>query len=163
MLEIAHLWNKQEVDPRRSIMYVAWPGQVDIELTKAFFENRFAFSHLITSNPYENVSADIIVQLDYAGAGSDILLIHPRSSKRLTELINETASINGLAAESRIDSPDFTDDSISSGTEWMSLRWADAQTSPLDDQFEYIDQQRLESFGRTLTLALINLVREADY
>lgn len=163
MLEIARLWNEEELDPRRSILFVAWPGQLDQEIAREFFSTWTNFSHLDTTNPYENVSPALIVQLDYAGAGGDTLLVHPRSSKRLAELVLETGQMNGLVVESRIDTEDFNSDIISGRAEWISLRWADAERSPLEDYLEDIDPLKIESLGRTLTLTLVNLVREADY
>jgi ABC-type dipeptide/oligopeptide/nickel transport system permease subunit len=163
MLEIANIWNEQALDPRRSILFVAWPGQLESEIAKEFFESRSNFSHLITSNPYDTVAPDMIIQLDYAGAGNDELLIHPGSSPRLANLIEETAQMTEISIESRVDTPDFSADIITRKYEWMSIRWSDAQTSPLEDTLEYIDLEKVESIGRILSLTLINLVREADY
>jgi len=163
MLEIANVWNEQDLDPRRSILFVAWPGQLESEIAKEFFETRINFSHLITSNPYDIVAPDMMIQLDYAGGGNDELLIHPGSSPRITNLIEETALMTGISVESRVDTPDFSADIITRKFEWMSIRWSDALTSPLEDKLEYIDLEKIESFGRILSLTLINLVREADY
>ena len=128
-----------------------------------FFESHVNFSHLVTSNPYDNVSPDLIIQLDYAGAGGETLLIHPESSRRMTDLFRETGLALGVEIENRVDSPDFTTDIITRDFEWLSLRWSDAQISPLDDTLETIDPAKVDSLGKILTLTLVNLVRETDY
>ena len=164
LLEIARLWHEQALDPRRSVMFVAWPaGQLSQEAARDFLEDRFNFRHLITNNPNDFVFPAMVIQLDYVGAGGDTLLVHPNSSKRLVELLQETAQETGIPIESRIDSPDFSSDIISKKAPWLSIRWADAGVSLLDDKFEYINRQKIQSLGETLSLTLIKLVRETDY
>lgn len=163
MLEIARLWNEEELDPRRSIMFVAWPSSLGIDLAGDFFEKNSNFRHLVTNNPYENVTPEVMVQLDYAAAGGDTILVHPMSTFRLRELFLDTALLTESNLEDRVDSPDFTADIITRKLEWISIRWADAGISPLEDGIGTIDQNKVEEIGKLLSLALINLVREADY
>jgi hypothetical protein len=163
LLEIARLWDEQELDPRRSVMFVAWPGSLGNQTARDFLEDRFNFRHLITNNPNDFVFPATVIQLDYAGAGGEALLVHPNSSERLIELLEETASETGVPVEQRIDSPDFTSDIISRNVPWLSLRWEDAVTSPLDDTLETIKREKIQSLGETLSLTLIKLVRETDY
>jgi ABC-type dipeptide/oligopeptide/nickel transport system permease subunit len=163
LLEIARLWHEQELDPRRSVMFVAWSGGLGNETAREFLEDRFNFRHLITNNPNDFVRPATVIQLDYAGAGGETLLVHPNSTERLTKLLEDTVSETGLPVEARIDAPEFTADIVTRGVPWLSLRWADAGISPLDDRFETIDREKIQSLGETLSLMLIKLVRETDY
>jgi hypothetical protein len=164
MLEIARLWNEQELDPRRSVLFVAWGGgQLDQGAAKDFLDDRFKFRHLITNDPRDNVVPSLVVQLDYVGAGGDTLLYHPNSSKQLVEILEETASETGLVVKGEIDSSEFTPDIITQRIPWISIRWENAQISPIDDTFEKIDRDKLQSLGETLSLMLIKLVREVDF
>ena len=165
LLEIARLWNEQELDPRRSVLFVAWSGeQLDRNLAVEFFSDRFNFRHLITTNPRDNVVPRILIQLDYVGAGGDTILVHPDSSKQLVELMQQSAAQTGAAVEVRSDSPEFESDVLGKSLQWMSVRWADAQSaSPLEDTLETISREKLQQLGETLSLTLINLVREADF
>ena len=164
MLEIARLWDEQELDPRRSVLFVAWGGgQLDQNAAKDFLEDRFNFRHLITNDPRDNVVPSLVIQLDYVGAGDDTLLYHPNSSKQLVEILEETTGETGLAVKGEIDSPEFTSDIITQRIPWLSIHWENAQTSPIDDTFEKIDRDKLQTLGETLSLMLIKLVREVDF
>lgn len=164
MLEIARLWNEQELDPRRSVLFVAWSGiQLDRQDAREFFEDQFNFRHLITTNLMDRVVPTLMVQLDYAGAGGDKLLVHPDSSKRLVELLEKTAQETGVPIEKGSDSPEFSSDVITRRYQWISIRWSDAKTPPLDDKLDLIDREKIQKLGETLSLALINLVRESDF
>lgn len=166
MLEIARLWDEQELDPRRSVLFVAWGGgQLDHTLATDFVADRFNFRHLITNNPRDNVVPRILVQLDYAGAGGDTLYVHPDSSKQLLELFEQTATQTDIVIEQQIDKPEFTADTIinNRNIQWLSLRWADAYTPPSEDTFNNISREKIQELGESLSLMLINLVREADF
>lgn len=166
LLEIARLWDEQELDPRRSVLFVAWSGgQLDQSIATEFFEDRFNFRHLITTNPRDRVEPSMMIQLDYVGAGGDTLLIHPDSSPRLVELFEETAQATNILIDKEFDSPEFSSDVITRTRriQWVSVRWADAQTAPLDDKLENIDRDKIQTLGEMLSLVLINLVREADF
>jgi hypothetical protein len=166
MLEIARLWNEQELDPRRSVLFVAWSGaQLDQKAATEFFEDRFNFRHLITTNPRDRVVPTMMIQLDYVGAGGDTLLIHPDSSERLVELFEETAKATNILIDKEFDSPEFSADVITRARsiQWISVRWADALTPPLEDRMDNIVREKIQTFGETLSLILINLVREADF
>ena len=45
----------------------------------------------------------------------------------------------------------------------FSIRWDGAGISPLEDGIDKIDREKIEEIGKLMSLALINLVREADY
>lgn len=163
MLEIAHLWNEETIDPRRSVLFVAWSEQLDADLAKDFFKTRTNLIHLVTTGSGQKVNPSIFIQLDYAGGGGDSLLIHPESSNRLIKLLEGTSAVTEINLETRIDNPDFSSDIIAEDIQWIALRWADAITSPVDDNLENIDREKIQTLGETLTLILLKLVRETDY
>jgi hypothetical protein len=163
MLEIANLWNEETIDPRRSVLFVAWSRQLDPDLAQEFFETRTNLIHLVTTGSGKKANPSIFIQLDYAGAGGDSLLIHPDSSHRLIGLLEGSAAITEIPLEIRIDNPDFSSDIAVQNIQWVSLRWGDANTSPLEDDLEDIDREKIQSLGETLTLTLLKLVRETDY
>ena len=83
----------------------------------------------------------------------------PGAAFVLVRCVNET----GVPVERKIDSPEFTSDIVTRNVPWLSLRWADAEISPLEDRFETIQPEKIQSLGETLSLMLIKLVRETDF
>ena len=164
MLEVARLWSEQQLDTRRSVLFVAWGGaQLDEDGARAFLEDQFNFRHLITTNPNDRVVPRMVIQLDYLGAGGDEVLIHPDSTPQLIELFDETAREFDLPVNAQADAELFGDDVITRRFDWVALRWADAVVPPTEDIFERIDAEKLQPLGETLSLALTKIVRETDY
>ncbi|MBT3337904.1 MAG: ABC transporter permease subunit [Anaerolineae bacterium] len=164
LLEIARLWDEQELDTRRSVLFVAWGGaQLDNDGAREFLEDQFNFRHLITSNPNDRVVPALLLQLDYIGAGGDDLLIHPDSSPELIALFEETAQEFETPVRLDEETSEFTNDVVTRRFPWISLRWADADILPTEDLFENIDDEKIQSLGETLSLALTKIVRETDY
>jgi len=164
MLEIARLWSEQQLDTRRSVLFVAWGGaQLDEDGARAFLEDQFNFRHLITTNPNDRVLPEMIIQLDYLGAGGDEVLIHPDSTPQLISLMKETALEFGLPVNSQADSALFGGDVITRRFDWVALRWADADVLPTEDTFERIDIEKIQPLGEMLSLTLTKIVRETDY
>jgi len=163
LLEVARLWDEQSLDPRRSVLFVAWSGQLDPVLARDFFSDRFNFRHLITNNPNDFVFPATVIQLDYVGAGGDTLIYHPDSTNDIVSLLEESSQDLEILVESGDDSTGFPPKINLRNTSWISLRWADAETSPLDDRVDLIDREKIQTFGETLSLMLIKLVRESDF
>ena len=163
LLEVAKLWNEESLDPRRSVLFVAWSGHLDPRVAQEFFSERFNFRHLITNNPNDLVSPATVIQLDYAGAGGDTLIYHPESSEGMVTLLEESAQDLEIFIESGEDPSAFPPTINVRGTDWISLRWADSDISPLDDEFRLIEREKVQSFGEALSLMLIKLVRESDF
>ena len=164
MLEIARLWDEQQLDTRRSVLFMAWGGgELDENQARAFLEDHFNFRHLITGNPNDRVVPALVIQLDYIGAGGDDLLIHPDSAPELIALFEETAHEFEIPMRFDAEAPEFTDDIVTRRFPWISLRWADADISPTDDVFANIESEKIQSLGEALSLALTKIVRETDY
>ncbi len=164
LLEIARLWDNQELDTLRSVLFVAWGGaQLDDDGAQAFFEDQFNFRHLITTNPNDRVMPALMLQLDYIGAGGDDLLIHPDSAPELISLFEETAQEFEISILVDEDSPEFGRDVVTRRFPWISLRWADADVLPTEDVLKNISEEKIQSLGETLSLALTKIVRETEY
>ena len=164
MLEVARLWDEQQLDTRRSVLFVAWGGaQLDNDGARDFLEDHFNFRHLITTNPNDRVVPSVVIQLDYLGAGGDEVLIHPDSSAQLLALFEGTAPEFDLPINTQADAQSFAGDVVTRRFDWVALRWADADVAPTDDTFERIDVEKLQPLGETLSLALTKIVRETDY
>jgi ABC-type dipeptide/oligopeptide/nickel transport system permease subunit len=164
LLEIARLWDEQELDTRRSVLFVAWSGaQLDNDGAREFFEDHFNFRHLITTNPNDRVVPALMLQLDYVGAGGDELLIHPDSSPELIALFEETAQEFEIPVFIDAETEDFSTDVITRRFPWVSLRWSNAGILPTEDSFENISEEKVQSLGEALSLALTKIVRETDY
>ena len=165
LLELARLWQEQGLDSRRTTMFVAWGGaQLDDNSARDWLEDDFNFRHVRTQGTRSNVGPSIIIQLDYVGAGGDTLLIHPNSSARLADLLEETSLETELAVLRQADTAEFSSDIVTRRLPlWLSLKWADSNVSPEADVIENIDPDKLQLFGETLALTLTRLARETSY
>jgi hypothetical protein len=165
LLELARLWEEQGLDTRRTTMFVAWGGaQLDDNSARAWLEDDFNFRHVRTQGTRSNVGPSIIFQLDYIGAGGDTLLIHPNSSTRLVELVEEASQEMDLLVALHADTPEFSSDIITRRLPlWISLKWADSDVPPDEDVLDTLDPEKLQTFGEMLALTLTRLARETSY
>ncbi len=165
LLELARLWEEQGLDTRRTTMFVAWGGtQLDDNSARAWLEDDFNFRHVRTQGTRSNVGPSILIQLDYIGAGGDTLLIHPNSSQRLVDLVEEASQEMELNVAQRADTPEFSSDVITRKLPlWISFKWTDSDVGPDEDTLETIDPEKLQTFGEMLALTLTRLARETSY
>jgi hypothetical protein len=163
LLEVARLWQEQSLEPRRSVLFVAWGGAgLDASGATAWVEDRFNFRHLLAAN---NIIPEptFFMQLDYVGGGGDALLIHPDSNGLMVDLFQQVnAEALNLEISMAEDTPEFTADIVTRQLGWISFRWAGPHTSPTEDAIEEIDKNKLQRFGELFALALTTLVREAS-
>ncbi|HUS94549.1 MAG TPA: ABC transporter permease subunit [Patescibacteria group bacterium] len=162
MLEVARLWQEQELDPRRSVLFVAWGGgQLDDSGAQKFLADRTSFRHLPANNNGTPLAPRVVLQLDYLGAGGDTLLIHPQSSTDLRELWVETASDAGIPvtmmAEDTVPQVEVLKAQRSA---WLSFAWEDSAVPPSEDLMEYIDAEKLQVIGQAFTRMLTEIVRQ---
>ena len=164
MLELARLWNEQQLDTRRSVLFVAWGGaQSDMRSAAEFFNNQFNFRHLITTNPNERVMPALMVHIDYVGTGGDTLLIHEDSSKQLVALFEDTTQEFEIPTRLASEIADFTGSLAGRRFQWISLRWDDVEILPTEDVFTLIDPAKVQPLGEAFSLAMTRIVRETDY
>jgi ABC-type dipeptide/oligopeptide/nickel transport system permease subunit len=165
LLEMARLWQEQNLDARRSVLFAAWGGgELDDSGARAFLGDARNFPRLSTQTMYRRFAPAMIFQLDYVGAGDDTLFIHPRSSNRLVSLLEETAAEVGVPAVSEEgDSPPYDDIVPSSRTQWLYFTWSNPDVAPDEDSIERIEPDKLRIVGEALALALTRVVRQASY
>ena len=165
MLEVLRLWQEQEVDVRRTTMFVAWGGsQLDESGVRQWLNDPFNFRHLRSQSIRANISPAILLQLDYVGAGGDTLLIHPNSDDNLQELFAKTSAEFDIPLETHADTPEFTSDGLNRSVRtWASIKWEGEDVPPTEDTLDRIDQTKLQKLGQMLTLTLTTVVRETRY
>jgi ABC-type dipeptide/oligopeptide/nickel transport system permease subunit len=165
LLELARLWQDQNLDTRRSVLFMAWGGgELDEPGVKAFLGDRRNIPRLSNEAMYGQFAPAVLVELDYVGAGGDTLWIDPSSDTRLAALLEGAATDTGFATSREVkDLPLPRDVVPSPRTRWLYFTWSDAGVRPDEDTLTNIDPDRLEKIGEALTLTLTQVVREASY
>ncbi len=165
LLEIARVWQEQNLDPRRTTLFVAWGGsQLDEPGIQDWLSDPFSFRHLRSQSINANIRPEILFQFDYIGAGGDQLFVHPAASPRLYDLALETAAEAQVPIVAGQDTAEFSQDILAPRLPaWISLKWAGPPAAPVDDTMERIDREKLQSFGEMLSLAVTAVVRETTY
>ncbi len=159
LLEVARLWQEEELDPRRPVLFIAWgAGTLDNSLAKAFIDTEDSFRHLPGR---ERLRPRAVFQLDYAGAGGEELFIHPRSNNILRDLISESAAAAGVPVAEGGEAG--SDHLLATSAPWVYLAWVDAALPPDQDSFERIDAEKLRAYGELLALSLAKVVRQSRY
>jgi ABC-type dipeptide/oligopeptide/nickel transport system permease subunit len=164
LLELARLWQEQDLDPRRSVLFVAWGGgQLDNPGIREFLENGSNFRHLPDLRSPNPLTPMLAFHLDFVGAGGNDLFIDASSESHLTELLTEAAAELGVPVTSeRGASQPYTP--VAPGTlPWVYLAWSDAEVPPDRDKMERIEVDKLQQVGEALAFTLTKVVRETDY
>jgi hypothetical protein len=161
MLEIARLWREQNLQPRRSVLFVAWgSGSLDYFGAQEFFSDPYKFRHLPTSNTRQFTEPAILVMLDYAGAGGEAVQVDPASAQRLIDLIEEASSELSIRV---IREGTAMSQDVSVGFNSLSVQWVNVPVAPQDDVLGEIERDKLQDLGQILTLVLTRIVRESEY
>lgn len=159
LLEMAHLWQEQELDPRRPVLFVAWgAGTLADPGARTFLQAESSFRHLPTTEPLQPRA---IFQLDYAGAGDDELTIHPGSNNILRRVVIESAAQVGTAVTITGETAGY--EVVATSAPWVYLAWDNAPLPPEQDSFERIDAEKLRTYGEVLALSLAKVVRQSRY
>ncbi|MBN2555667.1 MAG: ABC transporter permease subunit [Anaerolineales bacterium] len=163
LLEIARLWQEQNLDTRRPALFIAWGGgSLGMDAARSFLSDNFNFRHLPTDNMTQIVHPVMVFYLDNAGAGGDRVEVYPSSSVRLIGLLEETAAeqeISLVVAESTVG---FSE-SVGRELPFLHFQWENPWTDPGADGLERLDVERLQSLGEAFSLALTRIFRQADY
>ena len=165
MLEVARLWQQEELDPRRSVLFIAWGGgSLENTGVNEFLADERSIRHLPANATRTRLAPRVVVQLDYVGAGGETLLVHPRSNSRLVELLEESATVTGITVNpdpgdlvptmERWNSPQSA---------WLSIFWEDPEAAPKDDTIERVEPDKLQSIGQIISHVLTQVVRQSRY
>jgi Zn-dependent M28 family amino/carboxypeptidase len=168
LLEIARLWQEQNLDARRSVMFVAWGGgQLQDPGAERFIRQSANFRHLPATALNKPA---LIFQLEGVGAGGPSsegdLWIHPQSNRHLAELVEETAAEVGVpVVYGEGDAlPGGAKHSMVTGRiPSVYLAWSNPSVAPDRDTLERIEPDRLSAVGEALALALTKVVRQTSY
>lgn len=162
LLELARLWEEQDLDARRSVLFVAWgAGNLESPGMEQFLSLTESYRHLPATAPNRPV---LLLQLDRVGAGGETLWIHPGSSKRLAELMAQTMEeLGGMATREEALGGNPTAHVGLRRVPSVYLAWADSQVPPDQDILDRISPDRLQSIGETLALALTRVLRQTTY
>ena len=165
MLETARLWQEQNLDSRRSVLFVAWGGgNLDESGIIEYLQNIDSFRHLPAQSGPRRLSPETIIQLGGAGAGGENLFVHPDSSSRLTVYIKEMAAEIGIPIESHSSTISHIPfDTHISGTDWVYFNWAESTIPLNEDNIETIKPEKLDNIGEILSHLLIQIVRQNYY
>ena len=165
LLELARLWQEQELNPRRSVLFVAWGGgALENPGVKDFLNDWESFRHLPNMNSTKRLKPQIIFQINGAGVGDSPLFIHPASSNRLASSLRSAAEQVGMeVVDDRQGAPVLDLVTRVSGADWITFKWSNSDRSPRDDRIDNIDPDKLRSYGEALSLALTRVVRETRY
>ena len=165
LLEMARLWQEQDLNPRRTVMFIAWGGgQLENPGARGFLENDLSFRYLPTQANGERLGPLAIFQLGEVGAGDEKLFLHPSANSRLVALTEEIAGQLDVPVTTEISTaPPTTNLARAERVPWLPLAWDGAVPAPDQDTLNRIEVEKLEAMGQTLSLALTKMVREARY
>lgn len=163
LLEIARLWQEQNLDTRRPALFVFWGGaSLGMDAARDFINESFNFRHLPTDNMNQSVRPTMVFYVDNVGAGGERVEVYPSSSPRLTALLEETSAQQEIPLFTGESPTDFAQ-SVGRETPFLHFQWEDPWTDPVEDTLQAIDVDRLQSLGEAFSLALTHIFRQADY
>jgi hypothetical protein len=165
MLELARLWQEQNLGARRSALFVAWGGEALFEhVGEDFINEALSYRHLPTRNTRSDVRLTLVVELDNAGAGGERLEILSDSLGRHALLFAETSEEIGVPVNIEEHELSLERRLQGLGAHWTRIQWEQPEGfSPEEDSFDRLDTEKMQSFGEILALALTNIMRQADY
>jgi peptide/nickel transport system permease protein len=164
LLEIARVWQEQDIDVRRSVLFVAWGGgQLDNSGAQDLIADSNNFRFLLPSSQYARFDPPVVFQPDSVGAGGDALFIDPHSSHRLSGLLETAATGVGIPVVFEAGDVQPYDALITDVPQWIYFAWSDSSTPPDEDHLERIQAENFQQLGEAFALALTRVVRETEY
>jgi hypothetical protein len=165
LLEIARLWNEQNLNARRTVVFVAWGGgQLDHPGAKEFLNDRTTYPSLSPRELYRDFAPAIFIQPAYVAAGGDDLFIHPDSDGSLARLLREAAGeVDVPVVSYQKQTVPYLDLASSPRTRELVFMWSDPDVAPDEDTIERVDVDKLQRIGEAVSLALTKIVRQTRY
>jgi peptide/nickel transport system permease protein len=167
LLELARLWQEQNLDARRSVMFVAWGGSLlEDPGADRYLRTGANFRYLPSIAP---IKPAVLFQWDAMGAGGNELYIHPRSHRHLVDLVQETAAeagvpVHALDAVSGAGLDRMREFRIAKAQiPWIYITRSITQQPYDEDAIEQIEPDKLQGVGEALALALTRVVRQTSY
>ena len=151
ILETVRLWQEENVDPRRSLLLVAWRGeQTELEQVLADPE-AFTFLPASTQRP---VRAAMVLELDGVGSGEEALWLHSASDQKLRDLFTEQAQDLDVAVYT---TPYRRNGPLQQKAPFLAMQWAEA------DRSQAVSPERIQKAGELVNRSLLNLTRLLTY
>ncbi len=153
MMEMACLWEAQNLDPRRSVLFIAWGGgQLDESGAAAFLDDNDHFRKLsarVNTPPLQPV---LLFQLGPLGEKDRVVVLDPASDAGLLGLWQEATAVTDLPVVIGSSSnPGPVTESIPS----LAVHEENSSAS--------LNADKLAQVGQTLTLSLIKILRQVKY
>jgi len=163
MLELARLWQQQDLNPRRMVLFIAWGGgSLEPSGLEAFLQEQRSFNALPANNTNRRRAPNTIIYLDNAGAGGESLYIHPASTAALITLLGDSANQAGYQIQGEQIAREFQLPRVS-GAATAYISWSQPSYDPTLDTLDAISADKLQGLGEILSLALTTIVREDSY
>lgn len=153
MMEMARLWEAQNLDPRRSVLFIAWGGsQLDDSGAAAFLADDDHFRKLAARVNTPPLKPALLFQLGSLGQAGDAVVLDPASDAVLLNVWQDSAKTTDL--------PVVVGNASNPGlvTEAMPVLSLHDSVNP-----EPISAAKLAQVGQTLTLSLIKILRQVNY
>jgi len=163
LLEVIRLWQEQGIDTRRSVLVIAWGGGfLDDPGFTTFLQDPASYRHFPAQSGGRHLYPAAVIQFSSLGAGEGTLLLHPDSSERLGQYLEEKAVDIGvpISRETPVSLPsEFY--SRQARADWVYFTWAGSTMPIEEDTFENIQMEKLENAGEILSYLLIKLSRQS--
>jgi hypothetical protein len=153
MLEMARLWEAENLDPRRSVLFIAWgSGQLDESGDAAFLADNDHFRKLAARVNTPPLTPALVFQLGPLGDSGQTVLVDLQSDAALAALWREAAQT--------MDLPVGYGRSPQAGLAIQTIPALTVYGSGISTQ---TDTDRLDQVGQTLTLSLVEILRQVNY
>ncbi|MFN2149644.1 MAG: ABC transporter permease subunit [Anaerolineales bacterium] len=163
LLELAHLWQQQGLQPRRPVLFVFWgTGTLEDAGARDFLRERFNFRHLLTANEQQKAEPKVVFQLEGIGAGSDPLFMESPGN-RFADVLEETARELGLKLVRETTSGNSLRTTAGTSVPWIKVHWTGSEIPPRADQPERLDKNRFDRVGELMGLTLAKILRQTEY
>jgi ABC-type dipeptide/oligopeptide/nickel transport system permease subunit len=157
MLEIARLWQEQEFQPRRSVLFAAWGGG----------ELRYSGAHGFEDRPGILGSYDlsVVVHLDrLGGGGDDGLVVHQVSGREtLFNLLAVSAARLDVGLTRALALRHAYQNLLEARDGTLVITWGDPPPALAEDTLENIDPESLSQAAQVINLTLITAAHEPTY
>jgi ABC-type dipeptide/oligopeptide/nickel transport system permease subunit len=165
LLEVARLWQQEELDPRRSVLFIAWGGgELENPGLNDFLADERSIRHLPATASRTRLTPRTVLQLDYAGAGGDTLFIQPGSNNNLIELLRDSVTNTGISLNPEpSDSAPLVEKWNSPSSAWLSFGWEEGDAPLTEDVIDRIEAAKLQSIGELVSHILTQIVRQTRY
>jgi ABC-type dipeptide/oligopeptide/nickel transport system permease subunit len=163
LLELARLWQREGLQPRRSVLFVFWgTGTLEEAGAREFLRDRFNFRHLLTANNQAHVEPKVIFQMEGVGSGGDLVTVSGQEGDFL-DVLEGTASELSLNLVRVGEGDEMLRTTTGTRVPWIRVGWVGSTVPPQNDRVENLDAGHFNRMGELLTLTLAKILRQTDF